>query len=94
MAYRTEAKRTAEETRRFLDGRVQSGDRLFVARSSYPDHERLARGSGMLPWALFGGDERVTANLQTATHMLGAEGRPASTAGARQGRLDSLRRLP
>lgn len=90
MAYRAETNRIIDETRRFLDDRVQSGDRLFIAQSSYPDHERLARGSGILPWVLFGDDERVTQNLQTATHVLGAEGRAASTAGLLSAGADSF----
>jgi hypothetical protein len=75
MTYRTETNRIVYETRRFLDDRVQSGDSLFIARSSYPDHERLAWGSGILPRILFAGDERVTQNLQMATHVLGDEER-------------------
>lgn len=82
MAYRTETNRIVYETRRFLDDRVQSGDSLFIARSSYPDHERLAWGSGILPQILFAGDERVTQNLQTATHVLGDEGRAMPVPGA------------
>jgi hypothetical protein len=82
MAYRAETNRIVYETRRFLDDRVQSGDSLFVARSSYPNHERLAWGSGILPRILFAGDERVTQNLQTATHVLGDEGRAMPVPGA------------
>ena len=82
LAYREETNRIVSEVRRFLDERVQSGDRLFVARSSYPDHERLAWGSDILPDILFAGDERVTRNLQTATHVLGDEGRAVPVTGA------------
>jgi len=82
LAYRAETNRIVYEARRFLDNRVQSGDSLFIARSSYPDYERLARGSGMLPHILFAGDERVTQNLQAATHVLGDEGRVLPAPGA------------
>jgi hypothetical protein len=82
MAYRAETNRIVYETRRFLDDRVQSGDSLFIARSSYPDHERLAWGSDILPQILFAGDERVTQNLQTATHVLGDDGRVLPVPGA------------
>ncbi len=81
LAYRAETNRIVAETRRFLNDRVRSGDTLFLARSSYPNHERLAWGSDILPTILFADDEAVTQNLQTATHMLGDEGRPVPVPG-------------